>query len=218
MDIKEIRDKINEYKSNGKKIFVSSSFQSYSLVLLHIISRIDSEIPVYFINTGFHFPETIVFKNKISKLFGLKVIDLNPVITKNYQIDINGNLLYTSDPDYCCYLNKVYPMEQILMNYDVWISGLRAEQNQNRKNLNIEEHSTHNVLRYHPLLFWNSEKINKYINEYKLSMHPLEEKGFKSIGCEPCTRKANNSNEREGRWFGLKKNECGLHTELIVKK
>jgi phosphoadenosine phosphosulfate reductase len=107
-------------------------------VLLHIISRIDKSIPVFFINTGYHFPETLTFKEQIARRFELDVRDVLPLTPKSMQKDANGRLLFASDPDYCCFLNKTQPMEPVLAEYDVWINGVRADQSDVRKNFKVE--------------------------------------------------------------------------------
>jgi phosphoadenosine phosphosulfate reductase len=215
MKFEEIKNKIEDYKKNGKKLFTTCSFQSHSLVLLHILSRIDKNIPVYFINTGFHFPETLEFKDRIAKEFGMEVISLSSDIPKIQQKDSHGRFLFTSDPDYCCHINKVKPMEPILYKYDVWINGVRADQSETRKNLSVEQKTSTGCIRFHPMLDWTSKMIFEYQKQHNLPKHPLEEKGYFSIGCEPCTRKFNlDFDARQGRWFGLKKTECGLNTEL----
>jgi phosphoadenosine phosphosulfate reductase len=213
-----VENKIIQYKSEGKKMFTSSSFQSHSLVLLHLISRIDNTIPVYFINTGYHFPDTLIFRDRIAQEFGLNVIDIKSDVPKFMQRNSEGNLLFTSDPDHCCYLNKTMPMDSILRSHDIWINGVRADQSSVRASMKEEQPAPHGTMRYHPMLQWTSKMIYQYIKEYKLPTHPLEEKGFMSIGCEPCTRRHDPlMQEREARWFGLKKVECGLHTDLVVK-
>lgn len=218
MTFEEIEHRIKLYKHQNKKIFATSSFQTQSVVLLHILSRIDNTIPIYFINTGYLFPETIQYKNLLAGLFKLNVIDLKPQIPKILQRDVNGNLLFTSDPDYCCYINKVQPLDNILAEYDVWISGVRADQSKQRSELYVEDFAPHNVIRFHPLLDWTKQMIYQYIREYNLPRHPLDEKGYVSIGCEPCTAKISlEDDERAGRWKGLKKNECGLNTDLVIK-
>jgi phosphoadenosine phosphosulfate reductase len=213
-----IKEKISLYKQEGKSLFTSSSFQSHSLVMLHIISRIDKTIPVYFINTGYHFPETIEFRDKVTSLFGLNTIDLKSDVSKHMQRDSEGRLLFTSDPDHCCYLNKTQPMDGILRSYDVWINGVRADQSAVRAAMKVEQPAPYNSIRFHPMLDWNSKMIWEYQKEHKLPQHPLDLKGYVSIGCEPCTRRLDpGMQEREARWYGLKKVECGLHTELITK-
>lgn len=208
---------IEKYRDGGKKMFATSSFQTHSLPMLHVLSRIDRSIPIYFINTGFHFPETVVFRDKISEKFGLNLEDLHSMIPKNQQCDRAGNLYFTSDPDYCCHLNKVLPLDPVLMRFDIWINGIRADQNANRKNMQIEQKTPQGALRYHPMLNWTSKMIFDYSVLHKLPKHPLEVKGYQSIGCEPCTRKVSPEEAREGRWFGMNKTECGLHTVLVEK-
>jgi phosphoadenosine phosphosulfate reductase len=214
----EIQDKINGYTREDKAMFTSSSFQSHSLVMLHIISRINKSIPVYFINTGYHFPETIRFRDHITELFGLNTVDIKSGISKHMQRDAEGRLLFTSDPDHCCYLNKTQPMDVVLRSHDVWINGVRADQSAVRASMKVEQPAPYNSIRFHPMLDWNAKMIWDYQKEFKLPTHPLEAKGYVSIGCEPCTRRIDpGMQEREARWYGLKKVECGLHTELVSK-
>jgi phosphoadenosine phosphosulfate reductase len=217
MDTDEIRKHIEHYKSQDKKMFATTSLQTHSIVLLHILAGIDKTIPVYFINTGYHFPETMKFREEVSQRLNVEIKILNSTISKHLQKDNRGNLLFTVDPDHCCYLNKIIPVDNILMSMDVWINGVRASQSESRRALQMEEKAAHNTLRYHPLLRWTDKMIFDYIKEYNLPRHPLEEKGYISIGCEPCTRKAFGNDERESRWYGLNKTECGLNTDLIEK-
>ena len=218
MTVEEIEKYILKYKSEGLKMFTTSSFQTHSIVLLHILSKIDNTIPVYFINTGFLFPETVAYKDTIKNAFGLNVIDVLPSTPQLMQKDNQGKFLFTSDPDYCCYINKVLPMEPLLLENDVWINGVRADQSAVRKGFNIEEKAKHGVTRYHPMLDWNGRMISQYIRENNLPKHPLEDKGYLSIGCEPCTRLLTpEMAEREARWYGMNKTECGLNTDLVQK-
>ena len=217
MKFDEIKQKIQEYKQDGKKLFATSSFQTHSIVLLHIISRIDPTIPIYFINTGFLFPDTIKYKDQLAKEFGLNIIDAKSSVPKSQQKDSFGNLLFASDPDYCCFLNKIQPLDPILAENDVWINGVRADQTEIRKAMNMEEKSKFGSLRFHPMLDWTKQEVYAYIREYKLPKHPLDLKGYMSIGCEPCTRKVILGDERSSRWYGLNKTECGLNTDLVSK-
>lgn len=218
MTFEKIKERLTDYRNSGKSLFTTSSFQSHSLVLLHILSRIDKTIPIYFINTGFHFPETVRFRDQIGEQFGLNIIDLKSDIPKFMQRDSEGRLLFTSDPDHCCYLNKTQPVDAILMSHDIWINGVRADQSATRAAMKEEQPAKHGCIRFHPMLDWNAKTIWQYQKEHSLPKHPLEEKGFVSIGCEPCTRKLDpEMQEREARWFGMNKVECGLHTDLINK-
>lgn len=215
MTFEKIQERITLYKEQGLRLFSSSSFQTHSLVLLHIISKIDKSIPIYFINTGFLFPETIQFRNEITALFGLNVVNLNPETPKNVQKNSQGKLLFTTDPTRCCHINKVLPIDSVLQEYDVWINGVRADQSAVRKQMQIEQSAPHNTLRFHPMLNWTKQEIFKYLKEYKIPHHPLDAVGYSSIGCEPCTRQMIAGDERTARWFGMNKTECGLNTDLV---
>ena len=149
-EIEKIAENINDLKSRGLELFTSSSFQTHSIPLLHILSKIDNTIPVYFLNTGFHFPETIAFKHTISDKLGLNTIDLHSGVEKIFQKDSNGRFFYASDTNFCCHINKVLPMETVLKSKDVWIAGVRADQNQNRKGFEEFEEGKHGTMRYHP--------------------------------------------------------------------
>jgi phosphoadenosine phosphosulfate reductase len=216
----DIRQDLDAYKARGLKIFASSSLQTNSMPLLHIISQVAPEIPIYFLNTGYHFPETLEFRQQVKDMLGLNITDLFSAVPKYQQRDANGRLLFTSDPDYCCYLNKIQPLEPILASNDVWISGVRGDQSKVRAQMKREEKAPNGVLRYHPMLGWTSKMVYDYIRLHKLPKHPLEGEGYVSIGCEPCTRKIDVDallDDRNGRWFGMNKTECGLHTQLISK-
>jgi phosphoadenosine phosphosulfate reductase len=217
MKFEEIKSKIASFNREGKRYFTTSSFQSHSLVLLHMLSRIDRAVPVVFINTGFHFPATITFRDQVIEAFGLSnLIDLRSQVPKSLQKGKGGRLLFASDPDYCCFVNKTEPLDNLLRSYDVWINGVRADQSDVRQAMKIEEQAPYDTIRFQPMLNWNSKMIFEYRKAYKLPTHPLEEKGYMSIGCEPCTRRVDGEmSEREQRWFGLNKTECGLHTDLI---
>lgn len=215
MKIKEIEDQIVKYRAANKKIFVTSSFQTQSIPMLHILSRFAKDIDVMFLQTGFHFPETISFRNEIVELLGLNLIEVQSLVPKIQQKDANGQFFFASDPDYCCFLNKTQPLEPYLMQYDVWISGVRADQSATRKKMKTEQPGPFDVIRFHPMLDWNAKQIYEYRQLHQLPEHPLDKKGYQSIGCMPCTRKFDLSDERSARWFGMNKTECGLHTDLI---
>ena len=218
MQVSEIKSRIENYKERGLKLFTTSSFQTHSMVMLHILSNIDNTIPVYFIHTGYHFQETIAYRDLITKRFNLNLINVFSATSKINQRDTQGHLLFASDPDSCCNLNKVSPLEPILAAHDIWINGVRADQGELRKNFDVEQKAKYGTIRFHPMLNWNGKMIYDYIREHNIPKHPLEEKGYFSIGCEPCTRKWETEAEsRGGRWFGLKKFECGLNTDLVEK-
>lgn len=215
MTISDIQQQLNKYHLSNKKIFVTSSFQTHSIPLLHILSNANVDVDVLFINTGFHFPETVSFKDEIGELLNINIIDVRSQVSKSLQKDEDGHFYFASDTDFCCYLNKTQPLEPYLMKYDVWITGVRAEQSSTRKNMKTEQEAPFKTLRFHPLLDWSQKQIYEYRVKYNLPEHPLDKEGYQSIGCAPCTRKFDINNERSARWFGQNKTECGLHKDLI---
>jgi phosphoadenosine phosphosulfate reductase len=216
LEVSQIQKQLEAYRERGLKLFSTSSFQTHSVVLLHILSQIDRSIPIYFINTGYHFPETVAYRDQVVDRLGLNLRDIYSAVPRNMQKDAAGRLFFASHPDFFCHLNKVQPLDTILPMYDVWINGVRADQSAVRKAMKVEQPAKYGVVRFHPMLDWNSRTIETYLKEHKLPRHPLESQGYLSIGCEPCTRKFDpNMSEREARWFGLNKTECGLNTELV---
>jgi phosphoadenosine phosphosulfate reductase len=145
------------------------------------------------------------------------VVTLHPAVSKTQQLSPDGRLLFATDPDRCCYLNKIQPLEPVLAAHDVWISGVRADQTAHRKAMMTEQPGPQGTIRYHPMIHWTARDVHDYRTKHALPSHPLEEKGYLSVGCEPCTRKFTEAlDDRGGRWYGMKKKECGLHTGLPV--
>lgn len=218
MTVPQIQDRLKHYYDQGLKLFTTSSFQSHSVPLLHIIAQTGLPIPVVFLNTGFHFPDTVRFKDQVAALLGLDILEVLSPVPRDQQRDVEGRLFFTSDPDHCCYLNKTLPMDPVLQSHDIWINGVRRDQNFNRSQMQVEAPAPHDVTRFHPILDWSGKMIYAYIKEHSLPRHPLDDKGYVSIGCEPCTRRVLPGDERGGRWFGMTKTECGLHTELMENR
>jgi len=200
------------------KIAMTSSFQSESVGLLHMVSKIDPNVPVLFLETGFHFKETHEFKKKVIALLGLKhVIDLRAdpkrreALMKKHQDEP-----YQHDPDLCCQINKVEPLDLALQSYDAWVSGIRRSQSKTRQDVSIVEEyeeKGHTMYKINPLANWTSGDVRWYNDQHKLPKHELTAKGYLSIGCWPCTRPAQpGDDERSGRWAGREKTECGIHT------
>ena len=211
------REKVDDYRQRGLRCFASSSFQTHSVPMLHALQRIAPEVPIYFLDTGFHFAETLAYRDRIAAWLGVQVHSLRSPITKLQQRDALGQFWFTSDPDYCCYLNKTLPLEPKVAGFDVWISGVRRDQSATRRAFAHEAPGPAGTLRFHPMLDWNKRMVWQYVRDFGIPRHPLESQGYDSVGCEPCTRVSLTGDDRGGRWFGLKKTECGLHTELVAK-
>ncbi len=214
VEVSFVESYINQCKKENKRLFMSSSFQTHSIPMLHIISNIDNTIPVIFLDTGFHFPETIVYRNIIQKELELNILTVKSDVAKIDLMRDDGKFLFSCDPDLCCRINKVNTLEKIRRDYDVWITGVRADQNNKRKDLKYIGSTSDGTERFHPMINWTDKMVNAYIHKTKLPSHPLERYGYTSIGCAPCTTKPTHD-QRSGRWAGSQKTECGLHSNVI---
>lgn len=190
----------------GKEIAVTSSFQSQSLPLLYLISKICPRLPVYFLDTSYHFPETIQYVEEIKRKLQLNVVTIKQLNRHPEET------MYKTDPDMCCYLRKVEPLQRAFKGVDVWISGIRRDQTRNRKGARIIDlHEPLGVVKVSPMANVTSEIVNRMNEHLALPEHPLQALGYRSIGCMPCTSISRPGDDRSGRWFGREKTECGLH-------
>ena len=201
------------------EIAMSSSFQTQSMPLLHMVTRMKRGIPVFFLDTGYHFWETLIFREKIASEWRINVIDLYRDTRWDVFARQNTRSLPLEDPNLCCYLHKVQPMQKALKDIKAWISGIRRDQTAVRAQAQILELQEDGLLKINPLLNWTRADIRRYMEENNLPAHPLYEQGYRSMGCAPCTIAVGvNDDERAGRWAGRGKIECGLHTEMFRKK
>jgi len=201
------------YEKFGNDLVVTSSFQSQSVPLLHLISKHIPKVPVIFLDTGFHFPETIAFKDQLVKQFGLNVIEITNKMGHGTFKQEYGQL-YKKDPDQCCYINKVEPLERALSDYKAWITGIRSDQTEQRKKADYIQQLDNGITKICPMLDWTNHDVWTYVHINELPEHPLLEKGYLSVGCAPCTQPSEDGDARSGRWKGQGKNECGLHNKL----
>jgi len=190
------------------------SFGAEAAVLLHLIGSIRPNIPVLFLETGKHFPETLEYRDTLAKQIGLtNVQNIRPEEATLVAKDETG-LRWSYDPDGCCDIRKVLPLKAALAPYDAQFSGRKAFQSKTRENLprfEVEE----GRLKVNPLIDWSKEQIEAYIADHNLPAHPLVAEGYPSIGCAPCTNKvAEGEDPRSGRWSGWDKTECGIHTPI----
>ncbi|PTQ82627.1 phosphoadenylyl-sulfate reductase [Nitrosomonas ureae] len=188
-----------------EKVMVTSSFAATSAYFLHIISRIRPEQVIFFVDTGFHFTETLLYRDYLIGLYHLKVKDLRADAYQHWYS--KKEKLYEVDPDFCCTINKISPLEEIKPNYDVWVSSLMNWQTDHRASLSIFE-ERRGIIKFNPMIDVTREERDAYILEHKLPFHPLVAEGYSSIGCTHCTVKGEG---RCGRWTGKPKTECGLH-------
>jgi phosphoadenosine phosphosulfate reductase len=201
---------------NPGKIAATSSFQTQSLPFLHIISQVAPDLSVLFIDTGFHFPETLSFRDQLAREFGLNIKNLRP--SSNPSSKSQRGELYHRDPDLCCFINKVKPLRDAKLGLDAWITGIRRDQTEARSDTPILGVDEDGLYKISPMASWRYTDIWAYIHEHQLPEHPLHAQGYLSIGCAPCTRPVSlGEDERAGRWADRAKTECGLHIPIPIE-
>jgi len=199
------------------RLAVATSFQSSGMVILHLLGKLRPETPVLFLDPGFHFPETLAFRDRVADMWNLTLVNLTGSHgSSEKQSEIHGPELYRRDPDKCCFINKVEPLQRALEDFDGWISGIRRDQSPLRAHTPIVEAQTlpsgNEVLKIHPLANWGRQDVQDYMIKHDIPSHPLLDQGYPSIGCWPCTKRVSaGDDERAGRWNGFSKTECGIH-------
>jgi phosphoadenosine phosphosulfate reductase len=202
-------------ESEPSTVCLTCSFQAEDMIVLDLLRKRLPQLPVLFLETGYHFLETYQFRDRMTAEWGLSLVNALPQKTVQQQESELG-ILYREDPAKCCQLRKVEPLMASLEPFDIWFTGLRREQSPTRKNLKkIEQHrlpSGKTLLKVSPLVDWTWAQVWEYTGKHKLSYLPQYDQGYASIGCEPCTAIPDDpANPRSGRWSG-KKLECGIHT------
>ncbi len=187
------------------EVMLTSSFAATSAFLLKLFSDVNKNQKVYFIDTGYHFEDTLYYKEKLTKLYGLNVKSISAV--KEEHEFTTKDETWKKNPDFCCSINKVHPLEIIKKHYTVWVSGLMEWQSDHRASLDIFE-MRGDILKFYPLLDISKDERDQYIAKHQLPFHPLVAKGYNSIGCKHCTIPGD---DRSGRWNNNPKTECGLH-------
>ncbi|UOB17043.1 phosphoadenylyl-sulfate reductase [Abyssalbus ytuae] len=198
--IKELYNDFDE-----REVMLTSSFAATSAFLLRLFSNLHPSQKVYFIDTGYHFPETLDYKKKLTELYNLNVQSI-AALKEEHEFTTQDET-WRKNPEFCCSINKVKPLEIIKSKYSVWVSGLMKWQSDHRASLNIFEERG-GILKFYPLLDVSKEEREKFIKKNQLPFHPLVSKGYNSIGCKHCTIPGE---ERSGRWNNSPKTECGLH-------
>jgi len=191
-----------------------SSFGAESAALLHLVAQADPNTPVIFLDTGKHFPETLAYVHELAAFVGLKNLQIiTPDAETIEKRDATG-LRWSYDPDGCCEIRKVIPLEKALAPFDTSITGRKAFQASTRNALPRFELDG-DRLKFNPLATWTKQDIEAYFAAHALPRHPLEAQGYPSIGCAPCTSVVKPGEDpRSGRWRGWDKTECGIHTPI----
>lgn len=197
------------FERYSPSIAASSSFQTQSLPLLHMISKVCPQLPIVFIDTGFHFPETLAFRDRLVERFDLRL----EIVAANDR-GSKAEPLYRRDPDLCCLKNKVEPFLAARRGLAAWVSGIRRDQTKERRGVQEVEELSDGTVKVCPLALWSEVEVREYSARHDLPAHPLDGQGYASIGCQPCTLPTLDPQDpRSGRWAGQGKAECGLHVE-----
>ncbi|HZU08441.1 MAG TPA: phosphoadenylyl-sulfate reductase [Pseudacidobacterium sp.] len=195
---------------------VTCSFQAEDMVVLDMVRGLFPDVPVLFLDTGYHFAETYAYRDRMASEWKLNLINLLPRQTVAEQ-EAQFGILHQTAPDQCCKLRKVEPLFSALADYKTWFTGMRREQAKTRANMQAIDHfklpSGHELIKISPLADWTTRDVWYYAQERNIPLLPLYEKGYSSIGCEPCTSLPSDPNDpRSGRWAG-RKTECGIHIQ-----
>jgi phosphoadenosine phosphosulfate reductase len=195
----------------GPRIAVASSMADE--VVVHLASQAAPGIDVVFLDTGYHFPETIEFRRRVAERLDVNVIDVAPVLSVAAQDARFGAKLHDRDPDACCEMRKVQPLARALEGYDAWVSGVRRDEAATRADTRtVMWDRTRGKVKVNPIAHWTEPDVAAYAKSHGLRFNPLRELGFTSIGCAPCTVAVRPGDDpRAGRWDGFAKTECGLH-------
>jgi phosphoadenosine phosphosulfate reductase len=208
-----VRDQLNGVVED---ICVTCSFQAEDMIVLHLVKELLPAVPVVFLDTGYHFAETYEYRDRMTRAWSLKLINLLPEQTVAEQ-EAQFGILHQSDPSRCCGMRKVVPLFRELEKYQVWFTGMRREQAKSRAQLLAVDRfslpSGKQLRKISPLTEWTAKDVWQYAGLYSIPLLPLYEKGYTSIGCEPCTSLPFDPNDpRSGRWGGQKQ-ECGIHIQ-----
>ncbi len=203
-------------KRFAPKLVVACSFGAEDVVLVDMVHRIDPSIPLFYLDTGFLFPETYATRDRIIQQYALKpaqVIQVQSLLTPDQQAAQHGPALWSTEPDRCCQLRKVEPLTRVLKGYDAWITGIRRDQSPTRANAGlIEWDSKFQLVKVNPLARWTWADVWTYVKVYEVPYNPLHDQNYPSIGCTHCTAPvAPGEDPRAGRWKTFTKTECGLH-------
>jgi phosphoadenosine phosphosulfate reductase len=196
----------------GPRFCVTSSFAD--AVLVHLVSRVVPGVDVVFLDTGLHFPETLRVRDQAAATLPIRVRSIRPRLTVGQQDGLYGPRLFSRDPDECCALRKVEPLERAMRDYDAWAAGLRRDESPSRANTPVVHfEASRGKVKVNPIAAWTQADVDAYISRYDVPVNPMLSQGYKSIGCWPCTRRTRaGEDSRAGRWPMFDKTECGIHT------
>jgi phosphoadenosine phosphosulfate reductase len=196
----------------GDRLAVTSSMAD--AVVAHLASTVKPGIDVLFLDTGYHFAETIGTRDAVSAIYDVNLINVTPTLSVAGQDAAFGKDLFARDPDRCCALRKVAPLNAAMRDYDAWITGLRRDETPSRADTPVVSWDAKRAkVKICPIARWSQDDVDTYVAKHAILLNPLLMDGYESIGCRPCTRRTlAGEDARAGRWSGIGKTECGLHT------
>jgi phosphoadenosine phosphosulfate reductase len=182
-------------------------------VMAHLVSQVRPGMDMLFLDTGYHFAETIGTRDAVGAVYDVNVVNVRPELSVADQDRRYGKDLWARDPDLCCFMRKVAPLEKALRPYDAWITGLRRDESPARAGTKVVAwDQKKGKVKICPIARWTRRDVDAYIAEHGILRNPLLMDGYASIGCRPCTRRvAAGDDARSGRWAGTDKTECGIH-------
>ncbi|MDN4093254.1 phosphoadenylyl-sulfate reductase [Brevibacillus agri] len=194
-------------------LVLASSFGAEDVVLIDMLHKLAPTIPVFYLDTNKHFPETYETRDKLEERYQTKFIQVLPQMTLAEQEKSHGDKLWETDPNLCCQIRKVEPLTRVLSGYDAWITGIRRDQAPTRANAKkVEWDDKFKLVKFNPLADWTMDQVWAYIHANDVPYNPLHDRNYPSIGCSVCTRPVQSGQDpRAGRWAGFDKTECGLH-------
>ncbi|MHB1628221.1 MAG: phosphoadenylyl-sulfate reductase [Bacilli bacterium] len=195
------------------RLTLACSFGVEDMALLDMVSKVDPTVPVFYLNTDVLFKETYALRDEALERYRPHLIEVRPELTLNEQSAMYGDRLWERDPDACCDLRKVRPLEKALRDWSGWITGIRREQSPTRSNTQVfEDDRRFGLIKVNPLALWTEGQVWDYIHVHQVPYNPLHDRGYPSIGCLHCTKSVPpGADPRSGRWSGFVKTECGLH-------
>ncbi|RBQ19595.1 phosphoadenylyl-sulfate reductase [Spongiactinospora rosea] len=195
----------------GDRLCLTSSMSD--ALLIDLVSRVKPGIDVLFIDTGYHFAETIGTRDAVQQVYDVNLINIQPSRTVEEQERDLGPRLFGRNPDLCCFLRKVEPLNRALEPYHAWISGIRRDEAVTRTDTKVVEwDAKRQMVKVNPIAAWSQEDVDNYISDNGVLINPLHYDNYPSIGCAPCTRQVLDGDDpRSGRWSGMGKTECGIH-------
>jgi phosphoadenosine phosphosulfate reductase len=193
------------------RLIVASNMQD--AVLVELAAKARPGVDVLFLDTGYHFAETIGTRDAVETVYDVRIVNATPEHTVAEQDSLLGKDLFARDPNQCCALRKVAPLQNTLARYDAWVTGVRRVEAPTRANTPLVTYDEKfGLVKINPIAAWTDEEMDAYIAEHNVLVNPLVTEGYPSIGCAPCTAKpAPGADKRSGRWAGTGKIECGLH-------